>query len=463
MKKIITALVIIMISALFAVSVSAKTYLKGDINMDGNIRASDARLALRAGAKLEKISEIQKLICDINDDGKISAADARIILRISAKIEENKGEIDIDDSDIRTELLSGIGMNIDDFMKKYGSMKKLETVNGTVSYANDFITVMSNPKMIQSGKISSIKVTGGNYMLCGVYAGMSADKALSTLKDDKWIVQQETASQIVLAKIGMSIKIAVSKDKVTIVEYYMRTSVVNPGTSENTTKPSGSTAKPPESSTKPSAPTTKPSADNVVYNKLPKQAKAYISGEFGIKGYNYNKGQKVPVSMFISKNNIKAGMTMDMDDGTTMNIDVIMRDPSGNPKMYIACHETKKYCEIDSSAMSLLQINPDDLKISSTSIDINKVKITEKSVKEGNTTYTVYNIKSDAESCELYMIGDNIKRIYTYDNVGNLKTWIDVDVFYPQVSESEFSFNNLKKGTLPEVFGFSSNPSDIIS
>ena len=39
------------------------------------------------------------------------------------------------------------------------------------------------------------------------------------------------------------------------------------------------------------------------------------------------------------------------------------------------------------------------------------------------------------------MIGDNIKRIYTYDSAGNLATRIDVDVFYENVPASEFSIN----------------------
>ncbi len=59
----------------------------GDVNGDGKITALDARLALRASAKLQILSEIHRAFCDINLDGKITAKDARIILRIAAKLQ----------------------------------------------------------------------------------------------------------------------------------------------------------------------------------------------------------------------------------------------------------------------------------------------------------------------------------------------------------------------------------------
>lgn len=57
---------------------------KGDIDGDGDIDASDARLALRAAANLETLSDDQKKAADINNDGSVTAADAREILRKSA-------------------------------------------------------------------------------------------------------------------------------------------------------------------------------------------------------------------------------------------------------------------------------------------------------------------------------------------------------------------------------------------
>lgn len=58
----------------------------GDVNMDGKVNSVDARLALRAAAKLEELSAEQKQSADMNQDGKVNSSDARTILRIAAKL-----------------------------------------------------------------------------------------------------------------------------------------------------------------------------------------------------------------------------------------------------------------------------------------------------------------------------------------------------------------------------------------
>lgn len=65
-----------------------KPYLQGDISGDGEITASDARLALRASAKLQELTQEQTEAGDMDFDGKITASDARTILRISAGLEK---------------------------------------------------------------------------------------------------------------------------------------------------------------------------------------------------------------------------------------------------------------------------------------------------------------------------------------------------------------------------------------
>ncbi|MDR1631113.1 MAG: dockerin type I repeat-containing protein [Oscillospiraceae bacterium] len=59
----------------------------GDLNGDGQITAADARMCLRASAKLITLTEQQKKVADIFGDGNVSAACARKILRVSAKLE----------------------------------------------------------------------------------------------------------------------------------------------------------------------------------------------------------------------------------------------------------------------------------------------------------------------------------------------------------------------------------------
>ncbi len=62
------------------------SYLKGDVDGDGDVDASDARKALRAAAKLENLSETAEYSADVNDDGKVTAADAKEILEKASGI-----------------------------------------------------------------------------------------------------------------------------------------------------------------------------------------------------------------------------------------------------------------------------------------------------------------------------------------------------------------------------------------
>jgi hypothetical protein len=62
-------------------------FLPGDVNGNGKLDADDARMAQRAAAKLETLTEEQLKAADMNGDGKITAADPREILRKSAKLE----------------------------------------------------------------------------------------------------------------------------------------------------------------------------------------------------------------------------------------------------------------------------------------------------------------------------------------------------------------------------------------
>ena len=59
----------------------------GDVNSDGKITASDARLALRISANLHSPTVDERLAADYNLDGKVTASDARKILRKSANLE----------------------------------------------------------------------------------------------------------------------------------------------------------------------------------------------------------------------------------------------------------------------------------------------------------------------------------------------------------------------------------------
>ncbi len=59
----------------------------GDVDGNGQVLANDARLALRASAKLETLDERQQTAADVDGSGDVLADDARQILRFSAKLQ----------------------------------------------------------------------------------------------------------------------------------------------------------------------------------------------------------------------------------------------------------------------------------------------------------------------------------------------------------------------------------------
>ncbi len=71
-------------------SIPKLLYVMGDVDGDGNISASDARLALRASVGLESYDESSSeyKACDVDGDNKVTASDARLILRASVGLED---------------------------------------------------------------------------------------------------------------------------------------------------------------------------------------------------------------------------------------------------------------------------------------------------------------------------------------------------------------------------------------
>lgn len=62
--------------------------LAGDVNGDGFVNASDARIAMRAAAKIELLNDFLLFAAaDTDCSGKITAKDARKILRVSADVD----------------------------------------------------------------------------------------------------------------------------------------------------------------------------------------------------------------------------------------------------------------------------------------------------------------------------------------------------------------------------------------
>lgn len=59
----------------------------GDVDGDGKVSASDARLILRAAAQLVTLTMEQEALADVDNDGAVTALDARIVLRVAAELE----------------------------------------------------------------------------------------------------------------------------------------------------------------------------------------------------------------------------------------------------------------------------------------------------------------------------------------------------------------------------------------
>ncbi len=66
---------------------SETLYLLGDLDFDGKVTASDARLALRGAVGLETFDATLTRIGDVDFDKKITASDARLILRAAVGLE----------------------------------------------------------------------------------------------------------------------------------------------------------------------------------------------------------------------------------------------------------------------------------------------------------------------------------------------------------------------------------------
>ncbi len=72
---------------------------KGDVDLDGEITAADARLALRSSVGLEVFTDEQMLCADFDGDGTVTAGDARLILRLSVGLSDDGGETPVDPVD----------------------------------------------------------------------------------------------------------------------------------------------------------------------------------------------------------------------------------------------------------------------------------------------------------------------------------------------------------------------------
>ena len=88
MKKKIIGIIACIMALVLAFGVTAFAQSIGDVDNNGKITASDARLTLRHAAKLDTLTQEQMDAADVDNSGKITASDARKILRVAANIDK---------------------------------------------------------------------------------------------------------------------------------------------------------------------------------------------------------------------------------------------------------------------------------------------------------------------------------------------------------------------------------------
>jgi len=105
--KIIFALIpALLLAAVLPPGAFAGSALLGDLDSDGAITASDARIALRTAVGFIDPTPSGISVGDLNHDGSITAADARLILRAAVKLDDLNNE--------SVETADGIGYFYDD-------------------------------------------------------------------------------------------------------------------------------------------------------------------------------------------------------------------------------------------------------------------------------------------------------------------------------------------------------------
>lgn len=99
---LLLTLLFVFSSVLFAIPAGADDFKNkswsndwGDIDHNGKANSADARIALRAAAKLEKLNATQIADGDVNRDGIVNSSDARQILRVAARLDQFRVDVEL--------------------------------------------------------------------------------------------------------------------------------------------------------------------------------------------------------------------------------------------------------------------------------------------------------------------------------------------------------------------------------
>lgn len=121
MKRVLSVLlvVVMLLSSVMLTSANAVKALRGDINGDGTVSASDALVALQYSIGASELDKVQKLNADLDGNGIINSADALIILAISIDLRPDGVRMDIDYnsySSLDPKWMSTVADNYEEFI-----------------------------------------------------------------------------------------------------------------------------------------------------------------------------------------------------------------------------------------------------------------------------------------------------------------------------------------------------------
>ena len=91
--KLSTGMQLLLVDAKGKVLDKVTIVVPGDVNGDGEVKAADARRALRAAVKIDTLNSYEKAAADLDNTSKkqqINSADARYILRAAVGLENTK-------------------------------------------------------------------------------------------------------------------------------------------------------------------------------------------------------------------------------------------------------------------------------------------------------------------------------------------------------------------------------------
>ncbi len=219
MKKFISVLIaiILIITPVSAFAVETENPMEiqmGDINFDGKISASDARMALRCAAKLDSSDNISMLSIDADGDGRISASDARCILRVSARLSKFTNGFNKDGLPCAIETINSNIYSLD--VSNYDEATK-SSIEFEIARKNNNIYMMSDDEAM----MGSLGMGGNalNITKCGmmisdnkIYALMGTDKADIAMEVPKELQTELGMDSSTLDEIAEMISTLVPED-----------------------------------------------------------------------------------------------------------------------------------------------------------------------------------------------------------------------------------------------------------